>query len=128
MNKKDIVEIVNRKQKLKKENATKPLRAELEEVRSERAEVQKTILNKYRDMAVKELRENGFIIRNDDISLSNLSWSLGTKEEKAIEDKINKLREDIDKETQDFIDKILIFGLKDDNVKEMVIEFLGMEV
>lgn len=128
MNKKDIVEIVNRKQKLKKENATKPLRIELEEVRSERAEVQKTILNKYRDMAVKELRENGFIIRNDDISLSNLSWSLGTKEEKAIEDKIDKLREDIDKETQDFIDKILIFGLKDDNVKEMVIEFLGMEV
>lgn len=64
MNKKDIVEIINRRQEQRKEAQIDPLKSKLIEVRNESRELQKSILNKYRDMAVKELEGKGFVIRS----------------------------------------------------------------
>ena len=128
MNKKDIVEIINRRQEQRKEAQIDPLKSKLIEVRNESRELQKSILNKYRDMAVKELEEKGFVIRSKNIELSDLRWNLETVNEQKLEKEIDQLKLTIDKETQDFIDRILIFGVKDKAVKDMIAEFLGMEM
>ena len=128
MNKKDIVEIINRRQEQRKEAQIDPLKSKLIEVRNESRELQKSILNKYRDMAVKELEEKGFVIRSKNIELSDLRWNLETVNEQKLEKEIDQLKLTIDKETQDFIDRILIFGVKDKAVKDMITEFLGMEI
>lgn len=128
MNKKDIVEIINRRQEQRKESQIDPLKSKLSEVRNESKELQKSITNKYKDMAVKELEEKGFIIRSKDIELSDLRWNLETVKEQELEKEIYQLKSTIDKETQDFIDRILIFGMKDEAVKDMIAEFLGIEI
>ena len=128
MNKKDIVEIINRRQEQRKESRIGPLKSKLSEVRNESKELQKSITNKYKDMAVKELEEKGFIIRSKDIGLSDLRWNLETVKEQELEKEIHQLKSTIDKETQDFIDRILIFGMKDEAVKDMIAEFLGIEI
>lgn len=128
MNKKDIVEIINRRQEQRKEAQIDPLKSKLIGVRNESRELQKSILNKYRDMAVKELEEKGFVIRSKNIELSDLRWNLETVNEQKLEKEIDQIKLTIDKETQDFIDRILIFGVKDKAVKDMISEFLGMEI
>lgn len=128
MNKKDIVEIVNRRQKQRKESQIDPLKSKLTEVRKESKELQKSITNKYKDMAIKELEEKGFIVRSKNIELHDLCWNLETVKGQELEKEIDQLKSTIDKETQDFIDRILIFGMKDKAVKDMIAEFLGIEI
>lgn len=127
MNTKDVLALVNRKYEFIKEEATKEIDEKIDEAKHEKENIIKEIKNELTAVVKKMTEAKGLAVRSERDLFNYRDYYADYPKINELYKEKENIEKSIEKEKIEFIDEIIVLGIKDDLVKEKIKQLLEIK-
>lgn len=127
MNTKDVLALVDRKYKFIKEEAVKEIDKKIEEAKQEKENIIKKINNDLKTIAMQMSEAQGLVVDNEKNLISYNSYYVSYHKMEELYDEKKEIEKSVEKDRIEFVDEIIVLGIKDEMVKEKIKQLLNVK-